>query len=94
MIAAEKEGRKIAIEVKSFISPSLTSEFHSALGQFINYRMVLEAEDPDRELYLAITEDTYNTFFTLPLPQLAMEKQSIKLLVYNVETEAIISWHE
>ena len=32
-IAAEKEGRKIAVEVKSFIGGSNVSEFHTALGQ-------------------------------------------------------------
>ncbi len=35
-IAAEKEGRKIAVEVKSFASSSTISEFHTALGQFLN----------------------------------------------------------
>ncbi len=33
-IAAEKEGRKIAVEVKSFAGGSTISEFHTALGQF------------------------------------------------------------
>lgn len=32
---AEKDGRKIAVEIKSFISPSNISDFHSALGQFL-----------------------------------------------------------
>ncbi len=46
VIAAEKQGRKIAVEVKSFIAPSIISEFHTALGQFINYRIILEAQEP------------------------------------------------
>jgi hypothetical protein len=41
VIAAEKAGRKIAVEVKSFASASLLSEFHTALGQFLNYRWAL-----------------------------------------------------
>lgn len=40
-IAAEKEGRKIAVEVKSFASGSNISEFHTALGQFLNYRIAI-----------------------------------------------------
>jgi len=32
IIAAEKADRKIAVEVKSFATPSLISEFHTALG--------------------------------------------------------------
>ncbi|HBL13566.1 MAG TPA: fatty-acid oxidation protein subunit alpha, partial [Cyanobacteria bacterium UBA11162] len=41
-IGAEKEGRKIAVEVKSFAGGSTISEFHMALGQFLNYRIALE----------------------------------------------------
>ncbi len=54
IIAAEKKGQKIAVEIKSFVKPSVISEFHLALGQFINYRMALNAEDPDRVLYLVV----------------------------------------
>ena len=37
LIAAEREGQKIAVEVKSFLErSSAISEFHTALGQFIN----------------------------------------------------------
>jgi hypothetical protein len=52
VLAAEREGQKIAIEVKSFlIGSSAISEFHRALGQFINYRSALRYEDPERVLY-------------------------------------------
>lgn len=94
MIAAEKQGRKIAIEIKGFTAPSITSEFHLALGQFINYRTALAAEEPERHLFLAVPEDIYNTFFNLPLPQLVVEQQALRLLVYSIEKEAIILWYE
>ncbi len=42
VIAAEKGEEKIAIEIKSFIGASNISEFHMAVGQFINYRVALE----------------------------------------------------
>jgi hypothetical protein len=38
LIAAEQAGRKIAVEVKSFLAPSRISEFYVALGQFLTYR--------------------------------------------------------
>ncbi|MDJ0516528.1 MAG: element excision factor XisH family protein [Trichodesmium sp. MO_231.B1] len=41
------------------------SEFHGALGQFINYRTVLIRIEPERVLYLAVSEDTCESFFTL-----------------------------
>ncbi len=54
LITAEREGQKIAVEVKSFIKPSTISEFHAALGQFINYRTALRYREPERMLYLAV----------------------------------------
>lgn len=48
LLAAEREGRKIAVEIKNFISPSNVSEFHTALGQFLNYRDALEKIESDR----------------------------------------------
>ncbi len=94
VIAAEKEGRKIAVEIKSFIAPSLISEFHTALGQFINYRTALQAQEPERQLYLAVPEDTYKVFFALPFTQTVVSQQQISLLVYDAEQEVIVQWHK
>ncbi len=32
VFAAEKDGQKIAVEIKSFINPSNVNDFHNALG--------------------------------------------------------------
>lgn len=32
VLAAEKEGRKIAVEIKSFLNASVITDFHAALG--------------------------------------------------------------
>lgn len=32
LVAAQRDESQIAVEIKSFLAPSLTSEFHSALG--------------------------------------------------------------
>ena len=42
LIAAEKEERKIAVKVKSFIDVSDLDEFEDALGQFLIYKVALE----------------------------------------------------
>ena len=63
LVAAEKGAAKIAVEIKNFVSASKISEFHTALGQFINYRTALRLEDPDRILYLAVPSAIYNSFF-------------------------------
>jgi len=35
IMIAERQGQKIAVEVKSFISPSLVKDLENALGQYI-----------------------------------------------------------
>jgi hypothetical protein len=37
IITAQKGTEKIAVEVKSFLKPSLINEFHTVLGQYLNY---------------------------------------------------------
>jgi hypothetical protein len=46
VLAAEREGKKIAVEIKSFLQKSAVSEFHTALGQFISYRILLAEQYP------------------------------------------------
>lgn len=92
VLAAEKEGRKIAVEVKSFFKTSAISEFHTALGQFINYRFALSEQEPERILYLAIPIDTYSSFFTIRLVQNIIRIHQLKLIVYNAKAEVIVEW--
>jgi hypothetical protein len=92
LIAAERGEEKIAVEIKSFISPSPISDFHTALGQFLNYRIMLEVKDPARQLYLAIPLDTYDTFFQSRFAQVAIERHQLKLIVYNPIAEEIVQW--
>ncbi|EAM53055.1 fdxN element excision controlling factor protein [Crocosphaera watsonii WH 8501] len=63
VFAAEKDGQKIAVEIKSFINPSNVNDFHNALGQFLSYRLALQMTEPQRVLYLAVPIDIFNTFF-------------------------------
>ncbi|WP_414563342.1 MULTISPECIES: XisH family protein [unclassified Anabaena] len=93
LIAAEREGQKIAVEVKSFLQQSSAiSEFHTALGQFINYRGALRRLQPDRVLYLAVPLTTYKTFFQLDFPKDMVSENHVKMLIYDVEREVIFQW--
>lgn len=93
LIAAERENEKIAVEVKSFLEKSSAiSEFHTALGQFINYRGALRRRDPERIVYLAVPLTTYRTFFQLDFPHEMVEENRVKIIVYDVESEVIVEW--
>jgi hypothetical protein len=92
-IAAEKEGRKIAVEVKSFAGGSTISEFHTALGQFLNYRVAIEvSSEPERMLYLAVPTDTYQMFLRFEPAKTVIERYEIRLIIYNPTREAIDQW--
>jgi hypothetical protein len=75
--------KKITVEIKSFIGTSAISDFHTALGQFLNYRIMLEVNEPDRQLYLAVPLETYETFFQRRFTQVAVERHQLKLIIYN-----------
>lgn len=93
VIAAEKTGRKIAVEIKSFLGSSTLSAFHLALGQFMNYRYALADTEPDRSLYLAVPLEVYEAFFTLRFIQSVVQRSALHLLIYDVGTEEIVQWH-
>src|SRR4051812_14139708 len=58
-LAAEKEGRRIAVEIQSFLGRSRVRSLEEAVGQFQISRLLLAATDPDRVLYMAVTAGTY-----------------------------------
>ena len=91
-IAAQRDQEKNAVEIKSFISDSDISEFHVALGQYLNYLQALELKDPQRILYLAIPIDTYTEFFQIPFIQASVKRYQINLIVYNPIQEEIQQW--
>ena len=93
-LAAEKEGRKIAVEIKNFLSPSPISEMEKALGQFGFYRFLLTRQFPGRILYLALPESRYDSLFdTAEGRDLASEFQ-LRFILYDTETERIVRWIE
>ncbi len=94
LISAERGEKKIAVEIKSFISTSAISDFHTALGQFLNYRIMLEVQDPIRQLYLAVPLETYEVFFQTRFVITVLERYQLQLIVYDPIIEEIVKWKE
>lgn len=92
VLAAEKADQKIAVEVKSFLNSSAITDFHAALGQFLNYRLALHLTDSDRSLYLAIPIDVFESFFQEKFVQTAVELYQLKLIVYDPQKQVIVQW--
>ena len=92
LLAAIKDDEKIAVEIKTFLAASAISEFHTAIGQFINYPIALEDNDPKRLLYLAIPADIYKRFFQNTFIQTVIHKNQIPLIVYDSEKKEKLQW--
>lgn len=92
LLAAQKEDIKIAVEIKSFLSPSPINDLENALGQYVLYQNILQSTEPERILYLAIRLEIYNDLFTEPIGQLLLNNRQIKLIVFNSQTQDLIKW--
>ncbi len=91
-IAAERDGQKLVVEVKSFVGASKIQDLKEALGQYDIYRYLLEEIAPDRKLYIAIAQIVYNTFFTQDVTQLILKKHQLPILIVDLESEEILQW--
>jgi hypothetical protein len=91
-IAAERAGRRIIVEVKSFTGPSIVQDFKNAWGQYMLYRMLLRQTRDEHKLYLAISDYAYATATERATLQLALDEGEIPLIVVNVEQQEIVKW--
>lgn len=83
LFAAEKEGRKIAVEIKSFIGASPIRDLEEALGQYVLYSNILEEQEPERLVYLAVPKAIFRDFFSEPICQLLLRRTVVRLTVFE-----------
>ena len=92
LLIAQRRNQKIAVEVKSFISPSPVRDLEQALGQYLLYEDLIKKIHPDYLLYLAVRRAIYNTFFQEELVQVVINSRKPKLLIFDEQQEAITQW--
>lgn len=90
-VSAAKDGKKVAIEVKSFLN-NFVYDWHLALGQFLTYNALLFKLDPDRVLYLAVPEEIYIEHLQSELFQELVELYLINLLIFSHKTNHVVAW--
>jgi hypothetical protein len=91
-LAAERNGRKIVVEIKSFLSTSPMRDFEIALGQYILYRNLISLTEPEYQIYLAIKDSIYENFFQRESIQAIVKINQLLLLVVEMEKEKILQW--
>ena len=91
VVAAEKAGKRIAVEVKSFLGASQMHDLEMALGQFMLYRSILEEQEPGRVLFLAIPDEPAEVLDE-PIGQLLIAKHLLQAIVFDPEKEEILRW--
>ncbi|TAE32286.1 MAG: fatty-acid oxidation protein subunit alpha [Cytophagales bacterium] len=91
LVEAERDGRTIAVEIKSFLNPSLLDDLYHAIGQYSVYNLALDEREPDTMLYLAlpstawkiIEEDQISDFF---------ERLGVRVIVFDPVTKLLVKW--
>ena len=91
-LAATREGRRIAVEIKSFLHASEIHDLKLAIGSYVLYRELMEAVEPERELYLAIPQHTWDGLFSHPVGQLILKTQNLKVIVFTPQNQRITQW--
>ena len=91
-IVAEQNGRKIVVEIKSFLSPSPMSDFELALGQYILYRNLINLTAPAYQIYLAIKDSIYENFFKRESIKYITQINQLLLIFVDMKQEEILQW--
>ncbi len=93
-MTAERDGERIAVEVKSFLARSAVQDLKEALGQFMLYEDALQLapQHAGRVLFLAVHEQAYAEVFGSDVGRLILINRRIRLVVFDPVREIIIQW--
>lgn len=93
-IVAEKQGKKIIVEVKTFAGCSFIRELQQALGQYDLYVDIIALAGLDYDLYLAVSSVIYETFFLRKGTHEIVQRRRLQLLVVDIERAEVMQWIE
>jgi hypothetical protein len=93
LLAAEKDERKIAVAVKSFVGRYDVEDLQMVLARLGRYHIRLHETVPDRAFYLAVRQTTYRDYFTGATGAQLLAGQPILCMVFDPRTEAIVNWN-
>jgi hypothetical protein len=92
IIGVEKNGKNIAIEIKSFNGNSPMYSFYEILGQFLVYEIALMEQTKSWDLFIAISDVGYKKLDNSPVLNTAIQKYKLKFVIINPLTQSVIEW--
>ena len=94
IIVAEKGLTRIAVEVKSFLNPSMIHDFLRANGQYTGYRTVIKRKQLNRVIYLAVPMFAYEKLIVYEFVRDIVEESRIKFILFDHIEKIIKEWKE
>lgn len=88
MLLASKDGKQILVNPKSFLSQSLHNHFHYVLGECLVMKHLIEYEF----IHVAMPDIIYNYFKNDKIILQNLQRNNIRLIVFNPETKRIEKW--
>jgi hypothetical protein len=92
LIAAEKDQKRIVVEIKSFLNLSQVTDLEKAIGQHQLYSWHLEEQEPERILYVAVPTYAWEGVFSTSVGRMALKRLNMQLIVYSVSGEGELQW--
>jgi hypothetical protein len=68
------------------------TELHNLVGQYFNYQIGLNFQEPDRTLYAAMPLIAYNALAHNDFFQAIKKKLELRIIVYEQISQTITSW--
>ena len=93
LLAAEKGTERIAVEIKSFQSPSDLRDLEVAVGQYVFYRSLLARFESERKLFLAVPLEVFANTFQEPIARPVLADLAIALVTFDPQQEVIVQWN-
>lgn len=81
-----------AFEIKGLDGRSFIEDLRNALGQYLLYQSVAERTSPERQLWMAITENAFYDLFEEGIGALIRERFDLRIVMFDPDQQEIIQW--
>lgn len=92
IVGIKKEGRQIAVEIKSFDENNPMYDFYEILGQFLIYNIALSEQFLHWELFIAMSKTGYYKLKEAPIFNKAMQQFNMQFIIIDKVSKTIIEW--